>query len=62
MAALKSIHAFNGDGLSSTADVGNDRPPICWLESTVDNDAWKRVKPLTGFNCSPAGYLDYSGT
>ncbi len=62
LTALSNIHHFDASGLSAPFDPGSKQPSQCWLETTVDKGAWKRVTPPSGFACVPGGYAHYSGT
>jgi ABC-type branched-subunit amino acid transport system substrate-binding protein len=59
VAALKNIHDFDDNGMVAKADVGNKKPPGCWMLLKVDNGAFKRVLPADkGYTCDPTGYFD----
>ena len=55
--ALKNIHNFDGNGMVAPADVGNKKPPACWMLLKVDNGKFVRVLPKSkGYTCKPTGY------
>ena len=55
--ALKDIHNFDDNGMLPTTDVGNKKPPTCYLVFQRKNAAWVRVSPTDkGFICDPGGY------
>jgi ABC-type branched-subunit amino acid transport system substrate-binding protein len=61
IAALKNIHNFDDNGMVAPADVGNKKPPQCWMLLQVENGqtptGFKRVLPADkGYVCSPSGY------
>ncbi len=57
--ALKNIHNFDDNGMVAPADVGNKKPPSCWMLLQVENGAFKRVLPADkGYTCSPSGYYN----
>jgi ABC-type branched-subunit amino acid transport system substrate-binding protein len=59
VAALKNIHNFDDNGMVAPADVGNKKPPSCWMLLQVENGAFKRVLPADkGYTCSPSGYYN----
>jgi branched-chain amino acid transport system substrate-binding protein len=56
-AALKNIHNFDDNGMLPPTDVGNKKPPTCYLVFQRHNGAWVRVAPTNkGFVCEPGGY------
>jgi hypothetical protein len=57
LAALKNIHNFDDNGMLPPTDVGNKKPPTCYLVIQRRNSAWVRVSPTEkGFTCDPGGY------
>ena len=57
IAALKNIHSFDGNGMLAEADVGNKKPPACWMLLKVQDGKFVRVLPADkGFTCTPTGY------
>jgi ABC-type branched-subunit amino acid transport system substrate-binding protein len=57
--AVKGMHNFDASGLLAPADVGNKKPPACWMLLQVQKDGtFKRILPLgSGYTCSPTGYF-----
>lgn len=54
---LKAIHNFSDNGMVAEADVGNKKPPGCWMLIKVENGKFQRVLPPgQGFTCTPTGY------
>jgi ABC-type branched-subunit amino acid transport system substrate-binding protein len=45
LAQLKNTHAFNGDGMWGTTDVGNHVPTSCFMLTQVKNGKFARVYP-----------------
>jgi ABC-type branched-subunit amino acid transport system substrate-binding protein len=59
VAALKNIHDFDDNGMVAQADVGNKKPPGCWMLLQVENGGFKRVLPADkGYTCDPTGYFN----
>jgi branched-chain amino acid transport system substrate-binding protein len=57
IAALKNIHNFDDNGFVAPADVGNKKPPACYLILQVNNGKFHRVVPKgKGYICKPTGY------
>jgi ABC-type branched-subunit amino acid transport system substrate-binding protein len=57
IAALKNIHSFDDNGMVAPADVGNKKPPACWMLLKVDNGKFVRALPKSkGYTCKPTGY------
>ncbi len=59
---LKNTHAFDGDGMWSTTDVGNRVPPPCFMITHVKNGKFARVypkKPGT-LDCKKSNNIEYS--
>ncbi len=57
IAALKSIHSFDANGMLAQTDVGNKKPPTCWMLLKVQDGKFVRVLPADkGFTCTPSGY------
>jgi branched-chain amino acid transport system substrate-binding protein len=55
--ALKGIHNFDDNGFVAPADVGNKKPPACWMLLKVNNEKFQRVFPKgKGYACKPTGY------
>jgi branched-chain amino acid transport system substrate-binding protein len=55
--ALKNIHNFDNNGMVASADVGNKKPPGCWMLLQVNNGKFQRVLPKgKGYTCKPTGY------
>ncbi len=66
LAAVKTEHAFTGQGIVGPIDVGNHGQPGCIVMAQVKNGKWVRLypsKPGT-FNCNKANLvpkLDLTG-
>jgi ABC-type branched-subunit amino acid transport system substrate-binding protein len=57
LTALKNIHSFDDNGMVAPADVGNKKPPACWMLLKVNNGKFQRVLPKgKGYTCKPTGY------
>jgi ABC-type branched-subunit amino acid transport system substrate-binding protein len=57
LTALKGIHSFDDNGMVAPADVGNKKPPACWMLLKVNNGKFQRVIPKgKGYTCKPTGY------
>ncbi len=57
---LKNTHAFDGDGMWGTTDVGNHVPSPCFMLTQVKGGDFKRVypkKPGT-FDCKKSNRID----
>jgi hypothetical protein len=60
LAQLKSTHAFDGDGMWGTTDVGNHVPSPCFMITQVKGGDFKRVypkKPGT-FDCKKGNEIE----
>jgi ABC-type branched-subunit amino acid transport system substrate-binding protein len=53
-AYLQNLHSWEDHGLHAANDVGAKKPSPCFLIMTVDNNAFKRLYPASGFDCSRA--------
>jgi hypothetical protein len=61
IAALKNIHTFDDNGMVAQADVGNKKPPDCWMLFQVKDAKFQRMLPADkGYTCSPSGYFNAS--
>ncbi len=59
VAQLKANHNFDDNGMVATADVGNKKPPSCWMLLKVQDGKFVRVLPADkGYTCSPTGYYN----
>jgi ABC-type branched-subunit amino acid transport system substrate-binding protein len=50
--AIKGITNFDADGLIAPTDPGGKKGTHCVVMANVQNGAWKRVEPASGFDCS----------
>ncbi|HEY2301698.1 MAG TPA: ABC transporter substrate-binding protein [Acidimicrobiales bacterium] len=59
LTAIKGMHNFDANGLLAAADVGNKKPPACWMLLQVQPDGtFKRILPTgSGYTCNPTGYF-----
>ena len=59
LTAIKGMHNFDAEGLLAAADVGNKKPPACWMLLQVQPDGtFKRILPTdSGYTCNPTGYF-----
>jgi ABC-type branched-subunit amino acid transport system substrate-binding protein len=56
--ALKNIHSFDDNGMVAQADVGNKKPPMCWMLFQVKDGKFQRTLPADkGYTCDPSGYF-----
>jgi len=44
--------SFNADGLIAPANPGQKQGTKCVVMANVQNGAWNRVEPSSGFDCS----------
>ena len=58
---LKATNNFTAAGLVPSTDVGNKKPPLCYLMAQAQNNTWVRDYPKEGFTCKYAGYYYYRG-
>ncbi len=58
---LKATHDFTASGLVPSTDVGNKKPPLCYLIAQAQSNTWVRDYPKEGFSCQYAGYYHYRG-
>ena len=62
LTALKNIHSFDDNGFVAPADVGNKKPPACWMLVKVENGKFLRALPKgKGYTCKPTGYYYAQG-
>jgi branched-chain amino acid transport system substrate-binding protein len=56
--ALAATKTFTDNNLFAPAGIGSRAPATCWVivEATSAN-AWQRLAPSQGFQCSPGGFL-----
>ena len=59
LAALRSIHSFDSNGIIPAADPAGKHAPQCWLNMQVKNGKFVRTSPSppSGFICNPGGYF-----
>lgn len=57
LAALRAIHAWDGNGLHAAHDIGGKHISPCFLYGEVKKDAFRRLYPSSGFQCNLGGVV-----
>jgi hypothetical protein len=57
LAALRSIHAWDGNGLHASHDIGAKLTSPCFLYGHVKNGAFQRLYPSSGYECKLGGVV-----
>lgn len=57
LAQLRSIHAWDGNGIQVPADPGSGRASSCFAYMQVQSGAFRRAYPSRGFACPRDGWL-----
>lgn len=54
LANLQGFTAFDANGMKAPVNPAQKKGADCFMVAEVDNSAWKRVHPASGFDCSYA--------
>jgi len=62
LAAIRTVHAYDGGGIINLNDIGNHRPSNCYVLWRVHNGQFVRYDtPATQYRCD-GGFIPYTGS